>query len=71
MEGVLHALNYLNNLILILLNSHIHLHMVREYNASIPIWRALKPILSDGNNYDKSKASAKLTFGTLGDTRSH
>lgn len=45
--------------------------MVREYNASIPIWRALKPILSDGNNYDKSKASAKLTFGTLGDTRSH
>lgn len=71
MEGVLHVLNYLNNLILILLNSHTHLHMAREYNVSIQIWRALKPILSDGNNCDKSKAATKLTFGTLSDTRSH
>lgn len=46
MKGVLYALNYPKNIILIFRNSYVHLHMVREYNVNIQIWKPLKPILS-------------------------
>jgi len=46
MKGVLYALSHPKNIILIFHNSYVHLHMVREYDVNIQIWKHLKPILS-------------------------